>query len=300
MVMRKKYNYILTRIFVLLMLVTGIETAIAQKTTGLQFNEILVSNNSNCVDDYGVHSPWIEIYNQANNFVNIGGCYLTDDLNNPIKYWIPDGDRSTIMEPKGYLVFWADGKPERGIFHLNFELKNAKTIALFDENGSKLLDKLEIAQPQKPDVTYGRSNKAGNEWVFLDKSTPGTNNDLSKRVSRARNDQNTDSSGFINLMRIIGIVLFVFAILFVIYKNSGRFFSKRGTVKTKMKDDGKLKQPIVEGEIPNEINAAIAMVLFLYQNELHDNENAVLTMQRVSKTYSPWSSKIYSLRKLPR
>jgi Na+-transporting methylmalonyl-CoA/oxaloacetate decarboxylase gamma subunit len=49
-----------------------------------------------------------------------------------------------------------------------------------------------------------------------------------------------------------------------------------------------------------EINAAIATALYLYSNELHDQENPVITMIRVSKTYSPWSSKIYGLRKLPR
>jgi len=49
-----------------------------------------------------------------------------------------------------------------------------------------------------------------------------------------------------------------------------------------------------------EINAAIAMALYLYSNEIHDQENPVITMIRVSRTYSPWSSKIYGLRKLPR
>jgi hypothetical protein len=49
-----------------------------------------------------------------------------------------------------------------------------------------------------------------------------------------------------------------------------------------------------------EINAAIAMALYLYSNEMHDQENPVITMIRVSRTYSPWSSKIYGLRKLPR
>ena len=52
--------------------------------------------------------------------------------------------------------------------------------------------------------------------------------------------------------------------------------------------------------ISGEVNAAIVMTLFLYQNELHDIENTVLTIKKVSRTYSPWSSKIYGLRKNPR
>lgn len=32
----------------------------------------------------------------------------------------------------------------------------------------------------------------------------------------------------------------------------------------------------------------------------HDVENTVLTIRKVARTYSPWSSKIYSLRDVPR
>ncbi|HAH59495.1 MAG TPA: phage tail protein, partial [Bacteroidales bacterium] len=32
--------------------------------------------------------------------------------------------------------------------------------------------------------------------------------------------------------------------------------------------------------------------------ELHDHEDAVLTIKKVARTYSPWSSKIYGLRNL--
>lgn len=49
-----------------------------------------------------------------------------------------------------------------------------------------------------------------------------------------------------------------------------------------------------------EVSAAIAMALQLYYDEIHDYENTVLTIQKVSRTYSPWSSKIYSLREYPR
>ncbi|MCL2502045.1 MAG: hypothetical protein FWE99_02825 [Bacteroidales bacterium] len=41
--------------------------------------------------------------------------------------------------------------------------------------------------------------------------------------------------------------------------------------------------------------AAIAAAIHLYGEELHDVENAVLTINKVSRTYSPWSSKIHGL-----
>jgi Na+-transporting methylmalonyl-CoA/oxaloacetate decarboxylase gamma subunit len=48
--------------------------------------------------------------------------------------------------------------------------------------------------------------------------------------------------------------------------------------------------------VTGETNAAIATAIYLYFNELHDRESNVMTIEKVSKRYSPWSSKIYGLR----
>lgn len=50
--------------------------------------------------------------------------------------------------------------------------------------------------------------------------------------------------------------------------------------------------------IPGDIAAVISMALYLY-NELHDQESDVITIKRVSKIYSPWSSKIISMKEFP-
>lgn len=55
-----------------------------------------------------------------------------------------------------------------------------------------------------------------------------------------------------------------------------------------------------DSDIPGEVNAAIAMALHLYRTQLHDNEDPVITMKRVARTYSPWSSKIYGLTRSPK
>ena len=45
--------------------------------------------------------------------------------------------------------------------------------------------------------------------------------------------------------------------------------------------------------------AAIVMALHEHLNA-HDQENTILTINKVKKAYSPWSSKIYGLREIPR
>lgn len=48
--------------------------------------------------------------------------------------------------------------------------------------------------------------------------------------------------------------------------------------------------------------AAIGMALHLYLNDnaIHDNESNVITIKRIQRRYSPWSSKIYSMNNLQR
>lgn len=47
-------------------------------------------------------------------------------------------------------------------------------------------------------------------------------------------------------------------------------------------------------------NAAIATALYLYFSEQHDVESNIITIRKVSRTYSPWSSKIHSMKNFQR
>jgi hypothetical protein len=51
-------------------------------------------------------------------------------------------------------------------------------------------------------------------------------------------------------------------------------------------------------EKQNEVYAAIAMAIY-EATELHDLEKAILTFNRPAHNYSPWSSKIFTLRTVP-
>ena len=54
-----------------------------------------------------------------------------------------------------------------------------------------------------------------------------------------------------------------------------------------------------ENKIGNDKLAAIAIALYKYSESLYHNELTMLTINRVSKIYSPWSSKIFGLRQFP-
>lgn len=299
--MQRSINCFLSGIAVLILIVAGTSVASAQNASDLKLNEILVLNDSNSVDDFGMHTAWIEIFNSAYNTVNIGGCYLTDDLSNPTKYWIPTDDPATKIASRNYIVFWADNHPTRGIFHLNFDLKNAKTIAIFNADGKTLVDKVDLPSEHKPDVTYGRPTNESTEWVYLEKSTPGANNDYTKKKSAGESFVEFDPYGIGMTMIAMFVVFSALSMLFIIYKNMGRFFIRRATSSNKPATSAvSTSVKHSEEEMSGEVNAAIAMALYMYQSEFHDEENTVLTIHKVSRNYSPWSSKIYTLRKSPR
>ena len=58
------------------------------------------SNYSIIDDDEGDFDDWIEIYNGEDKAVDIGGMYLTDNLENPTKWRIPD-DAPTDGDAEG-------------------------------------------------------------------------------------------------------------------------------------------------------------------------------------------------------
>ena len=298
--MKKRVFNQFTGILILLNLLLLNYNTRAQNASDLRFNEILVHNESNYVDDFGNHSPWIEIFNTAYNSVNIGGCYLTDDTNNPTKYWIPTGSPSTVISPRSYIVFWADNKPTHGIFHLNFSIENAKEIALYDASGRTLIDKVEIIQPQKTDISYGIASVNSTEWSFLDHSTPGSDNDYTKKVLAGESFSKMDPFGIGMTLIAMFVVFSALAALYIIYYSLGRYFVRKASAKRIKKEIGVVKPLSMQEVISGELNAAVAMTLYLYQTEMHDYENTVLTIQKVSRNYSPWNSKIYTIRKMPK
>lgn len=101
-------------------------------------------------------------------------------------------------------------------------------------------------------------------------------------------------------MTVIGYVIVFIALLllYIVFYNLTKLLTSN--LKRLMRKEGHTIDKQKSFEISGEVNAAIAAALYLYYNELHDQENTVLTINRVSRAYSPWSSKIYSLRQYPR
>lgn len=73
-------------------------------------------------------------------------------------------------------------------------------------------------------------------------------------------------------------------------------------VKKRLKKEGKLSSCESSGECSLEVsgdeNAAVAMALYMYFNELHDEESNVITIKKIERRYSPWNSKLYGMNNM--
>lgn len=143
----------------------------------LYINEILAINSSTIYDEYGEFNDWIEIYNNEDFSVDIGGMFISDDLNDPLKFRIPDGyPEITTIPEKGFLVIWADGNPDEGILHLDFKLSgDGEYLVLTSSNGLQLIDSL-IFSNQSDNISLGRYKDGSTDWTFFNNPTPGSTN----------------------------------------------------------------------------------------------------------------------------
>jgi hypothetical protein len=100
-------------------------------------------------------------------------------------------------------------------------------------------------------------------------------------------------AGMILLLTLMGLTA-----LYFVYKRYGKVAVEHHRTKRKTKNieqelTGDLLDIPASEYAGSEEFAAIAAVIYLYQNELHDDENTIMTINKIARAYSPWSSKLY-------
>lgn len=278
----------------------------AHNRKALRINEVMVANDTtSIVDEYGRYSAWIELFNANFAPLEISSVYLTNDPQEPKKYPVPLGDQRTKMGKRQLVVFFADGKHEDGTFHTSFTLTPGQDnwVGIYDADGITLIDEVTIPASLLPGQSYARVTDGGDEWSVRDGSegkyiTPGANNIIKGTNPKIEEFAEKDENGFamtIMAMCIVFTALLVLCLCFYAIGALGKYTSRLNkaraqgvTVKEVAPDDNDSGEEI----------AAIAMALNEHLNA-HDTESTILTIKKMKRAYSPWSSKIYSLRELP-
>ena len=278
----------------------------------LVLNEVLIENTDNFQDDYGLQSAWIEVFNKSYTSADLAGYQLkmSNQAGDTATYFIPKGDVLTMVKPRQHALFWADGQPNRGTFHTNFVMDGttATWVGLYD-SGKKLVDQVTIpANTLQANQSYARVSDASAEWEVKGATddkyvTPSTNNKTLSDNAKMEKFQQHDKAGFGMAITAMSVVFTGLILLYISFRTIGK-----GAIKLRRKNAMEAKDITCHeeakekklGEAPGEVIAAITLAMHEMQSDVHDVEDTVITITRVKRTYSPWSSKIYTLREIPR
>ncbi len=282
-------------------------TAGAQSQDAMRLNEYLVVNTDDFQDDFGQQNAWFELFNSSYGTVDIAGCFLSDDPANLKKYAIPGGDVMTKIKPRQHVLFWADNQPYRGTFHVSFDLANADEIIFTKGDGKTIIDRIPVRHDLGENVSFGRVEDGigsvegdGAGWAVLERTSPSTNNHEIDKGAKPTRMKEIDPYGWVLALTAMSVVFLALILLYFIFKAIGNANIRAGKKRSAAASGTDVKTSAY-GEVPGEVYAAIATAMHLYQqdDENHDEESFVVTLHHTDRTYSPWSSKIYTLRQTP-
>ena len=285
----------------------GISAVKAQGINNVRINEVLVLNENNYMDDYGHRSSWIELFNSGYEAVNVAQCYIgvTRADGSETRYLIPK-DPATAMHSQTYLVFFCEGTDTKGTFYTNFTLDGVKKITLYNANGKDVLDEFPVdPAAQVPNFSVGWMSPDGidePQIMTLPKTTPNATNETLSTVSKGELFRQRDSSGGVMAIIAMMVVFSALVLIFFVLKVFGmamiRFLSRKEAKSAEAAAPPAPKRKPAGEQVQEEL-AAAALALKLFQEEQHIRESTVITINRASRVYSPWSSKIHGIPPVP-
>jgi len=173
-------NFIKTLVikFFIILFIFFTDNFIFAQSSEILINEFLAANRTVIQDpDFGQYSDWLELYNNSQSDIDVGGYYLTDNLDFPAKWQFAV---NTIVPAQGYLLVWADGE-DTGL-HTNFKISKAgEALALCDRD-SAVIDSVHFGS-QQDDISYGRLAEELSAWAYFGPPSPGSTNITANTVS---------------------------------------------------------------------------------------------------------------------
>ena len=128
----------------------------------LVINEFLADNASVIADQDGEFDDWIELYNNSDAVIQLGGYFLSDDGTDLMQWVFPD----TMIQAHDFITIWADNDEEQNGLHANFKLSaSGETLYLLSAEAA-LLDEITFF-PQVADSSLGRSPDGSGAFIRM-------------------------------------------------------------------------------------------------------------------------------------
>lgn len=212
------------------------------------------------------------------------------DLNNVLRV-------KSVGYLDGYVLFIASAKKDTSFF------------AVVDMDGN-IVNRLDFGCCVHsfkifPDeiIIFGK-NQVGYDLITLD---------LSEGVANVSNDENhvsrlhyhvpkqseriqeSDPIGIGLTVVAVSVVFLALLCISLILKGYGKLIIKTQDRKAQKNASANALSTPTPSQTSGEIYAAIAAAIYMYDEELHDDENTVITIEKVERTWTPWNAKYYNM-----
>ena len=135
-------------------------------------NEIQSANTDLYMDPSGNYGGWVEIYNPTDHFIEMKGCWLSDEPGQLKKARI---ERSCAIAPQGHAVLWFDNHDQYARSQVNMKLDaDGGTLYLSDEDGTLITSQTYPEAISR--CSFGRTTDGGQEWGWSATPTPAATN----------------------------------------------------------------------------------------------------------------------------
>ncbi len=140
-------------------------------------NEFMASNESTVTDANGEFDDWIELYNNTDETIQLGGYFLTDDNNDLTQWSFPD----TVIAAHNYLIIWADKDDDQTGLHANFKLSASGEAIYLSNSDTSIVDQVTFSE-QTDDRTTGRFPDGTGAFVQMEPTFAAANQGTSTDI----------------------------------------------------------------------------------------------------------------------
>lgn len=298
-----------------------VSKSFGQSYLDIRINEIQTFNTNGITDETGERSGWIELFNSAFGMIDVAGFYITDtEQTNVVKqpkgnvYQIPKGNPKSIIPLRGYLVLYADANSNKGPFHLNFTLDNVNHLYIY-EPGGDLIDQVNVPQLGENESFGRKEDGAGSHeplgvtqqslrrksidskigadggWGILRYPTPGLTNTTDEVKTKSQKMKEIDPNGLILFLTCFSVVFGALILLFLCFKGIGKQAMKNNPKLGNVDVNTHIDEAVQAGaSFSAERYAAVALACYLYQeeNEVHDQESDIITINKKYSKSTSW------------
>lgn len=164
--------------------------------------------------------------------------------------------------------------------------------------------------PSSKTIFIAGNNAEGFDFISLDASKGFENLSFKdapfmhyEKPKKADVIKRQDPYGIIVTVISFTIVFFALILIVLVIMGSTKSLKRMDDRKSAKENAKEVSGNIVNidsDDLSENQYAAIAAAIYMYESELHDEENTVLTINKVAKVYSPWSSKLYNMNQYKR